>query len=578
MRHIHIIAALCVLAAAAGCANNKTTGKTAASSASVSVKADQLILGNIITVNEYRPLAEAMTVKDGLIQFVGSKSVALAICDEHTEVLDYGSGFVYPGFLEAHAHGAGAGLRMAGQANLNECSTVEEYAEAMKAWMAAHPDKEAFVGSGWRPWVLENPDKSALDAICPNKPMVVASLDGHSVWVNSCLLEKEHIDKEYAAKMGAALVHVDADGNPTGILTESVATPFMMYGKSSVDDFKDYILAWQDFAFSKGYTAACEAGVDMVGPDAKLAYSELGADGRLKLRTYAYHLAADGSKTPEADVAAAVEDANTLNNEYFKVIGMKVFIDGVVEAHTGWILGDYADQPGYHGLERYSDHDIAVRLLEESSRHGLGVHAHTIGDGAVRFMLDAIEEAAKATGDFDQRNILVHLQYIDPADLVRFADYGVIAGTAPLWAPKNANNFAQECSYVGAEKAESAYPIKSVIDAGIVNVSHSDYPVSTEVSIPLTFFRGVMRANPDDVGNTVRNPQECISRMDVLKSMTINVAYLWREEDRLGSLEVGKIANATVFDQDFLTAPIDDVVAANLIATIVDGKVVYSAK
>lgn len=572
-----IPAAIILLATLAGCAANNS-GKTMAgtNAADKSVKADQLILGNIITVNEYKPVAEAMTVKDGLIQFVGSEDVARAMCDESTEVLDYGDNFVYPGFLEAHAHGAGAGIRLAGQADLTSGTCVEDYLETMKAWMESHPDKEVFCGSGWKGWLIENPVKETLDAICPDKPMVLTSLDGHSVWVNSALLKQQNIDKAYAEKMGPAQVHVDAEGNPTGMISEGAAAPLLKIDKITHEDLRNYILAWQDFAFAKGYTAASEAGTEMAGEDAKKAYSELGAEGKLKFRTYAYHLVADDSTDPEADVAAALEDIRLLNNEYFKVIGMKIFIDGVIEARTGWTLADYADQPGYNGLQRYANHDVAVRLLEESSRNGLSVHAHTIGDGAVRFMLDAIEEAAKETGDFDQRNILVHLQLVAPEDFKKFADYGVIAGTAPLWVPKS-SAFQQEVDYVGLEAAERGYPIGSFIDAGVVNVSHTDYPVSTEISIPLTFYRGVLRHSPGNPANQ-RNAAECISREDVLKSMTINVAYLWKEEDRLGSLEVGKIANATVFDKNFLEDDMEDVAKARLIATVVDGKQVYSAE
>lgn len=578
MKHLHILAALCAIITSAACGGSGQAGKAGTESEAVSVKADRLVLGNIITVNEYKPVAEAFTVKDGIIQFVGSEAGARAMCDGHTEVLDFSGNYVYPGFLEAHAHGLGAGVRMVGQADLTAGKTVEDYLRILKEWVDSHPDKELISGGGWAPWAIEEPTKEMIDAVCPDKPVILQSVDGHSMWVNSRLLEQQHIDREYAAKMGPEQVHVDADGNPTGLLTEGATTPLMAISKFSVDDFKKFILAWQDFAFSKGYTCAAEAGVELAGQGTKQAYSELGAEGRLKLRTYAYHLVADASRTPEADVAAAVEDVRLYNNEYFKVVGMKVFIDGVIEAHTGWLLDDYADQPGYHGLERYNDHGTAVRLIEEADRHGLSVHAHTIGDGAVRFMLDAIEEASRVTGDFDQRNILVHLQLVDPADYVRFADYGVIAGTAPLWTPKFPGTFSQECSYVGEERAERAYPIKSIIDAGIVNVSHTDYPVSTQMGIPLTFYEGVMRSVPGGGKELQRGPGEVMSRMDVLKSMTANVAYLWREEGRLGSIEVGKIANATVFDKNFLTDPIEEIPGARLVATVVDGNIVYSAK
>lgn len=539
--------------------------------------ADQIILGHIITMNPDQPEAQAMTVTDGTIQYVGSKAAAMKLRGENTEVRDYGKNSVYPGFLESHAHGAGAGLRLAGQANLADGESLEDYIKVMKEWIAAHPDKEVYQGSGWKTWIVENPTAEMLEALGTDKPVMLSSIDGHSMWVNYALMKQQKIDAAYAKKMGAAQVRVDEKGNPTGLLTESAATSLISTVKVSVDEFKEYILAWQDFFTAKGYTATSEAGVEIAGAAAKAAYSELGKSGELKLRTYAYHLVKDDSVTPVEDVQAALEDIEKYNNEYFKVIGMKIFIDGVVEAHTAWLNQDYLDVPGYHGLERYANHDVAVTLLKESSRNGLSVHAHTIGDGAVKFMLDAIEEALKETGDYDQRNILVHLQLVAPEDFKRFAEYKVIAGTAPLWVPKVASVFEQECASVGAEKAERAYPVNSFVKEGVVNVSHTDYPVSTALSIPHTFTYGVLRSEIGD-DSTLRGPEEAVSRMDILKSLTTNVAYLWKEEARLGSIEVGKIANATVFDKDFLKDPIEEVHNSNLVATIIDGSVVYSGK
>lgn len=565
------------LAVLAGCAGNGTGKVTEESAEPVSAKADRIIVGHIVTMDENKPVAEAMTVKDGIIQYVGSRRVAEAMSDANTVVMDYGDNYIYPGFLESHAHGAAAGFRMAGQADLGPCNTIEECVEVMKAWIAEHPDKDVYLGCGWRPWIISNPDAASLDAICPDKPMALNSVDGHSMWVNSAMMKQNGIDREYAQKMGAAQVHVDADGNPAGLLTESAANAVIASIQSTVEDYKEYILAWQDFAFAHGYTAATEAGVELASPVTPLAYAALAEEGKLKLRTYAYHLVRDDSDTPDVDSDIAVEMAEDLNSEYFRVIGLKIFIDGVIEARTGWMLNDYLDEPGYHGLERYSNHDVAVRLIENAGRNGMGVHAHTIGDGAVRFMMDAIAEAETETGNFDQRNILVHLQAVDPEDIRRFGEYNVIAGTASLWVPKSANVLKQEVAYIGAEQAEKSYPIKSFLDAGAVVVSHTDFPVSPVMSIPETVYTGVLRKSPGKGLDTQRGPQEGVTRMDVLKSLTTNVAYLWHMEDRLGSLAPGKVANVTVYDTDFLNAPIEEVPAAKLISTVIDGEEVYSS-
>lgn len=570
------IIAMLSLATLSACAGSGSRPAQDCGTVSLAGKADQLIIGNIITMNEYKPTAEAMTIKNGLIQYVGSKAVAQALCDENTVILDYGTNSVYPGFLEPHAHGHAAGLRMAGQAKLS--GSIEDCVEAMKQWMQEHPDKDVYNGGGWEPWTISNPTKEPLDEICPDKPMALSSVDGHSMWVNSAMLKLRGIDAAYAKEKGPSLVHVDENGEPTGLLTESEAIAIASMGKHTIDDWKEYLLAWQDFAFEHGYTAAAEAGVELASPMSKEAYVALANEGKLKLRTFAYRLVADDNTTPEEEVAKAVEEAESMNSEYYKVIGMKIFIDGVVEAHTGWLKEEYKDQPGFFGLQRYADHDIAVRLIKAAGEAGLSVHAHTIGNGAVDFMLDAIAEAETETGNFDMRNILVHLQIVDPEQIQKFAEYNIVAGTAPLWTPKVPSVSKQEIAYVGEERAEAAYPIGSFIKAGAVNVSHTDYPVSTVVSIPRCIYMGVMREKPEEPGTTQRNAAECISRMDVLKSLTTNVAYQWHQEDRLGSLEVGKVANACVYTKDFLQDPIEEVAGAELVATIVDGQVVYKAE
>ena len=313
------------LAVLSGCAGHGAGKATEADVEPVSVKADRMIVGHIITMDENKPLAEAMTVKDGIIQYVGSRRVAETMSDANTVVMDYGDNYIYPGFLESHAHGAAAGFRMAGQADLGPCNTIEECVAVMKAWIDEHPDKDVYLGCGWKPWIISEPDAASLDAICPDKPMALNSVDGHSMWVNSAMMKLAGIDKEYAKKMGAAQVHADADGNPSGLLTESAGTSIMKCIVSTVDDYKEYVLAWQDFAFAHGYTAATEAGVELASKVAPQAYAELASEGRLKLRTYAYHLVSDDSVTPEEDAAEAVRMADELNSEYFRIVGLKIF-------------------------------------------------------------------------------------------------------------------------------------------------------------------------------------------------------------------------------------------------------------
>ena len=541
-----------------------------------------LILGNIITMDPKRPFAKAAVAKDGVFAYIGDAETAKQLAGADAKVLDYGENFVYPGFLEAHCHGYMAGDRAIGQANLSQIVGTDyaKYREIIREYMEKNPEREIYVAAGWN----ENDEyvnKTYLDEICPDKRLIMITGGGHSMLLNTKALEWAGIDKEFAKKYGSAMVHVDASGEPDGYICEAPVIELMPKLATSVEDAKKFLLAWQDIAFKNGYTAAADAGVELNTPLSKEAYHQLAQEGRLKLRTYAYLLVPENTENPKAEIARVAAERAKYSSEYFHVIGVKTFLDGVIEAHTGWQLEDYVDQPGYHGLERYNDHDKMVELITEADKEGLSVHVHSIGNGATHFMLDCIEDAEKITGDLDQGNVFAHLQFVTDEDIRRMAKTGSIPAVPPLWSPKVPGGFEMEAAYVGQELADQAYPIKSFYDAGANVVFHTDYPLSPMMDIKLSVYTAEKRTLPSGVFGEVgtrSNTNEAITREQALRAMTINVARAWRQENRMGSIEFGKLANMTVFDCDFLHDDIEKVAEAKLIATLVDGEEVYTAK
>ena len=543
------------------------------------MKNNVVICGNIITMDEKRPFAKAAFVKDGLFAYIGDAEEAKKLAGDDAKVLDYGENFIYPGFLESHSHGHLAGDRAIGQANLAQVipTDYDKYREIIKDFIAKNPNRKVYMASGW----TENHEyktKAYLDEICSDKPLIMNTGSGHSMLLNTKALEWAGIDAEYAKKYGYDLVHVDKNGEPDGYICELPVMEIMPKIPNTFEDAKDFLLAWQDIALKKGYTAVADAGVELNTPLALKAYYELENEGKLKLRTYGYLLIPKNPESPKAEVARIAADRAKYSNEYFHVIGVKAFLDGVIEAHTGWQIDDYADQPGYHGAELYNDHDKMVELIVAADKEGLSVHVHSVGNGATKFMLDCIEDAEKITGDMDQRNVLAHLQYVREEDIQRMGKTNSIAAVPPLWSPKEQNVYEQEVRYVGKELPDKAYPIKSFYDAGANVVFHSDYPVSPMLDIKLSIYTAEKRMYPKEIANTEpRNVEEAITREQSLRAMTINVARQWRQEHRLGSIEFGKIANMTVFDCDFLHDDLDKIAKANIIATIIDGEEVYKS-
>ena len=542
---------------------------------------DTVVIGNIITMDPRRPRARAALVKGGTFAYIGDEATALGLAGEGAEVLDYGEDFVYPGFLEAHTHGYMAGERAVGQAKLADVIPTDyaRYAEIIREFIAANPDREVYVAAGWEE-NDEHVDKAYLDGICADKPLMMQTGGGHSMLLNTCALRWAGIDAAYAGEMGPDQVHVDENGEPDGYICEKPVVDLMPKLPTTFEDAKRYLLAWQDIALSCGLTAVTDAAVELSYRDCARAYHELDEEGKLRLRTFGYLLAPENVADAKAEVARIAADRARYGGEHFQVVGVKVFLDGVMEAHTAWQIADYADAPGYHGLERFNDHDRMVELICEADREGLSVHGHSIGDGATRFMLGCIEEAEAITGDMDQRNVLAHLQFVADEEFGRMGETRTIAAVAPLWTPKEEGDYEMSVAYVGQEMADAAYPIKSFVDAGASVVFHSDYPVSADMGVARSVYMAEVRALPEESRGgmaTQRNAGEAINREQALAAMTINVARQWRQEDRMGSIEYGKLANMTVLDCDLIHDDLQKIVDAQVVATIVDGEEVYRA-
>ena len=540
-----------------------------------------IILGNIITVDEKRPFAKAALVKNGVFAYIGSAEEVKKLASKDAQVLDYGDNYIYPGFLESHCHGSFAGERAIGQANLMQAGLTNypKYREIIKEFIAKNPQRDFYVAAGW----VENEeyvDKSYLDEICSDKPLIMQTGGGHSALLNTKAMEWAGVDAEYAKKWGYDLVHVDENGEPDGYVCEGPVFEIIPNLPTTVRDVKEYLLSWQEFAFSRGYTAVGDAGAETIHRAAPQAYYELQKEGKLKLRTYAWMYVTDNADA-KTEIARIAAQRAEMSGEYFHIIGAKAFLDGVTEAHTGWQNQDYLDTPGYHGAERYNDHDKMVQLIAEADKEGMSVHVHSEGGGATHYMLGCIEDAEKITGNKDQRNVLAHLHFVTDEDVRRMAETGSVAAVPPLWSPAVPGVYDQEIIYVGKELADQAYPIKSFYDAGANVVFHSDYPVSPMMDIKFSIYTAEKRNVPAGFmgidGVKPRNLKEAITREQSLRAMTINVARQFHQEHRLGSIEVGKIANMTVFDCNFLHDDIEMVAQANIVATIIDGEEVFKA-
>lgn len=546
---------------------------------------NKIVLGKFITLDENNPYAEAVIVNDGRIVYVGDEKYAKSLCNDETEVMDYKDNYIYPGFMDAHTHGLFAGYRSLGQANLIQVlpPSHEGYRKVIENFINENPNKDMYIAAGWGEDGKTVFTSSFLDDICKDKPLIMNTLGGHSVLLNKAAMKKFGITKEYAKEMGSDLVRVDENGEPTGYVCETPAVKILQSLTISDEEAKEYILDWQRFVFSRGFTGVVDAGVELISSNAFDAYIDLNVKNQLKLYTYSYLITDDNVENPKKKALEIAELAKKHNIKHFKIIGAKVFLDGVVEAHTAWLINEYNDKQNYYGNQRFNDKEKLTELIAETGKYNLSVHAHSDGDGATKFFLDCIENGQKISKNYDQRNAAAHLQLVNSNDFKRMADTNTVAVVPPLWVPKIPGVYEQECDYIGKDRNDSVYPIKSFVNTGAKIVFHSDYPISPIFDGPFSVYTAVKRTVPKDTklaegvdsNYCLRGENEVIDRKQSLEALTKNVAYMVHEEKNLGSISKGKIANFSVLDKDLLNDDLEEIAKASVIATIVDGEEVF---
>lgn len=539
-------------------------------------KADIIYKGRVITLDNKDTIAQAIGVKQGKIIFIGSVKEADKFIGSKTKLVDLGHNCIYPGFIEGHAHGLLASNKFAWFADLTKGKTVQDYLDILRHFIEDHPGREDYVGNGCILNEKPLPTYQMLDEISKDVCIYMQTEDGHTLWVNSKVLEKFKDQIEEARKIDPETVDVDENGKPTGILSDAICMTIFAQLKEPNKVVKRGLMDWQTLCFSEGYTAAVDAAIahndSIKAPE---CYSELAKEGKLKLRTYASYFITETGDKQLQEIKYAKECAKKFNCEYFKINSTKFFMDGVVEAHTAGLTKDYCNTPGNKGQLRISDSHLLAQWMEESFKNGLGVHIHSVGDAATQIAVAAAAEVRETICDFGQRIILAHLQLVRPEDFAKFGEYQIIACVPPLWVPKSKVYYPQEVTFLGEERASHAYPIKSFVDQNTTIIFHTDFPVSQIVSIPHAIFRAIERYRPQDGVETQRWKEEGISRKEALYALTKNVAYSINEQDRLGTLEIGKIANMSVFDTDFLNCKVEEIPDAELVNTIVDGQIVY---
>jgi predicted amidohydrolase YtcJ len=512
------------------------------------MRADLAFLnGHVVTVDPARPHAEAVAVQGGRIVAVGSTPEVRAWIGPGTEVVDLSGRSLVPGFQDAHAHPclAGIEMRQCDVSGLPEDPAA--YAAAVADYASAHPELPWILGSGWAISAFPGgiASRHVLDAVVPDRPVMLVNRDGHGAWVNTAALDLAGIDAA-APDPGDGRIERDAVGEPVGTLQEGAIKLVDRYAPDPhQSEIADGILEAQRYLLSLGITAWQDA---WVTPRQHAAYTDLAGDGRLLARVVGclwWQRDRGADQIPEL-----VEQRADATAGRYRATSVKIMQDGVCENFTAAMLTPYLDERGRPsdrvGIS-FVEPDEVARQVTALDRLGFQVHFHAIGDRAVRECLDAVAVARATNGPSDNRHHVAHLQVIDPSDRPRFAELGVTANMQPLWAHHDAYQDELTIPFLGPERSARQYPWRSLAAAGARLAMGSDWNVSTPNPFELIHV-AVHRHHPDG-RNGVFYPDQRLTLDQALTAATMGSAYVNHLDGSTGSITPGKLADLAVVDR-----------------------------
>jgi predicted amidohydrolase YtcJ len=537
--------------------------------------ADLIFLnGNVYTVNDKQPHAEAVAVKMDRIVFVGSNTEAKKYQGAKTRVVDLHGATVLPGLTDAHYHLIGVGQREM-TLNLEGITNLQDFLAKVKAQVDQAKPGEWVTGRGWietfwQPPVF--PTRWDLDKIAPNNPVFLTRADGHGAVANSAALKLGGVTKDTKDPFGGQILRDKQTGEATGMLLDNAQSFVSRHIPPRAEgNTEQAVILGVNRSIMLGWTQVQDPG----GSYADFGlYSKLYSEGKIKLRIYK----AVYGPGPEADrllrEGPIIEAAgNRLNLRAIKVVS-----DGALGSRGAALLAPYSDAPDSSGFLRVKEAEL-LPMLEEALRKGIQVETHAIGDYANRFILDEYEKALKAVPE-SQRKIanprwrIEHAQVVNPADIPRFAKLGIIPSMQPSHAIGDLH-FAP--SRLGIKRLEGAYAWNSFIKSGVIVPGGSDAPVERGEPM-IEFYAAVARKDMKGFSGDGWHPEEAVTREQALKMFTIWPAQVAFEENLRGTIEVGKLADLTVLSADIMKIPEMDILKTRCVMTVIGGEIVYERK
>jgi hypothetical protein len=518
-----------------------------------------IVTGGPIYTGAAAGRVEAVAIRGDRIAYVGALAGARAAAPA-AHVFDLGGSAAYPGFVDSHVHLTQVGIREM-TLSLEGTGSIAELQARLKSW-AEHNPKGLINGRGWieTHWPEHRfPTRDDLDLVVPDRPVYLSRADGHAGVVNSKALEMLGIGPSTPSPEGGEILK-DEKGRPTGLFVDNAQKLLAAVRPDPDRATKREALGKADHLYARrGWTAAQFMSVYQDDIDILRA---MAGEGNLGLRvdTYMDPVAAEEvlATGPSVDATGRV-----------RLRGIKLYADGALGSRGAALLEPYSDKPGWTGL-LVTPHEKMVELMKRAKAVNAQVAVHAIGDRGNRLTLDAMTEVLGAAHT-DRRWRIEHAQILSLQDLPRFAAMGVTASMQPSHAIGDLY-FAP--SRLGDARLKGAYAWKSLLKSGAVVAAGTDAPV--EKGDPLIeFYAAVYRHALDGFAGPDWGLEEAVTREEALRMLTLAPAYAVGRENELGTLEVGKRADLTVFSKDIMTVEPPEILKARAMLTMTAGRITH---
>ncbi|MDO3398586.1 amidohydrolase [Mycolicibacterium neoaurum] len=535
--------------------------------------------GRVYTVAGPAPWAQAVAVTGNTISYVGDDAGAMALAGPDTTVIDLGGKLLMPGFVEGHTHPF-LGAFLTSGVDL-QVPTLAEALDAIAAYAKANPTGPVR-GFGWRVDMFgpQGPTRVDLDRVLPDRPGFFFAIDGHSLWANSKALELAGVSRDTPDPIpGFSYYARDENGEPTGYVLEVNAVLGLVDAVEPIspDTMATLVQGWLPKASAAGITSVFDAGVPPIGDDQAAIlriYTDIEQRNELPIRVAASYSVRGAPIEGTVEKFTAVRDA--VSSELVTVGVVKIVGDGTQGGYTAWLIEPYADKPDSTGASPFTEEQWH-RLVNDVDAAGYDVHIHACGERTARVGLDAVERAIAANPPRDRRHTIAHLVYVEDSDAPRFAQLGVTAQFSANWMSADPDTIENMGARYGAPRKDLLYRPQAVLGSGGRISLGTDWPAAGYFSTykPLDSIQiGVTRqlvGKPD--AEVLAPADQKLTVEQAVHANTLGAAYQIRLEDKVGSVEVGKLADLIVLDRNIFDIDPHDIHAAEVTMTMMNGQV-----